>query len=496
MKSSLLTATALSLSLLVIQPAFADDETDALRAEIKALNARLDALEKREQADKKALAAAQAAPVSATAAPSQKPSGSIDKRLAIVERNQEVQKETAAAQAATTPKFDYTPGKGLTITSPDRQYALRLSGYVQADDRTFFDSGAAGTTNTFLIRSARPVVEAKLTDYFDTRFAVDFGKGATTLLDAYGDFHPMPGNNIINLRAGEFKVPVGLERWQSESDVEFVERGQTTNLVPYRDIGVMAHGQLIPDQLEYQLAVVNGAADLQANTGDSDNNKDFAGRIFVHPLTWSGVQWLQGIGFGVGGTYGIHQGTPTSSGLTAGYATFGQRTYFTYKTGVYANGPQWRFNPQAMYYNGSLGILGEYVYNDQEVKVTTHEAKLGNKAWEGIISYVLTGEDASFDGVTPAHNFDPKSNGWGAFELVGRVSELNVDRDAFLSALYSDPTVSARSAFETTLGGTWYFSRAVKLNLDFSRTTFDGGYFGGADHPDEKAVLSRVQFRF
>jgi len=488
MKTSLLTATTLSLTLLAVQPAFADAETDVLRAEVKALEARIDELEKRNHAQQQ-----NAAAPAAVKAPA-----SIDKRLAIVERKQEVDEETQQAKDAVTPKFEYTPGRGLLLTTPDRQYALRMSGYIQADDRSFEDPGSRGTPDTFLIRSARPVIEAKLTDYFDTRFQMDFGRGASTVLDAYGDFHPMPGNQLVNLRAGEFKVPVGLERWQSESDVLFVERGQTTNLVPYRDMGAMLYGQIIPDQLEYQLALVNGAVDLTTNpnTGDTDNDKDVAGRVMVHPLTWSGVEALQGLGVGVGGTYGNHQGNVTTSGLTTGYVTFGQRTFFNYQSGSYANGAQWRLNPQLMYYNGPLGALAEYIFDDQEIKNGTHVARLGNKAWEGIAEWVLTGEDASFDGVTPAHNFDPKAGQWGAFELVGRVSQLNVDHDAFVSSIFANPATSAQSAFETTLGGTWYFSRAVKFNLDFSRTAFDGGYVGGLDHPDEEAVLSRMQFRF
>ena len=289
-----------------------------------------------------------------------------------------------------------------------------------------------------------------MTDYFNARFMMDFGKGQTTLLDAYGDFHPMPGSDLANLRLGEFKAPIGLERWQNESDVLFVERGQTTNLVPYRDVGLMAYGQLIPDQLEYQLAVLNGAADLQANTGvDNDNKKDIAGRIFTHPLMWSGVHALEGIGLGVAGTYGVHQGNTaiaTANGLTAGYVTTGQRTYFSYTTGTVADGPQWRLNPQVMYYNRSFSLLGEYVLNSQEVLRTTHVATLENKAWEGIATYVLTGEDAAFDGVRPAHNFDPKAGEWGAFQLVGRMSELNGRPPGFLKLEFRQPCdILARS---------------------------------------------------
>ena len=490
MKPFLRAATALSLSLFVSQPAFADAETDALRAEIKALNARLDQLEKRTKNNKQD----KVTTTSSTSTLNKVPQN-IDQRLAIVERNQELAKEESIARGATTTKIDFASGKGLTFTSPDKQYALKLSAYVQADNRTFVENNP-GTTNNFLVRSARPILEAKLTDYFDSRIQIDFGRGQTTLLDAYGDFHPVPGNTLANLRIGEFKVPVGLERWESESDVLFVERGQTTNLVPYRDIGVMAYGQLIPDQLEYHVGLVNGAADLQANTTDTDNMKDVVGRVFTRPFTWSGIHALEGIGFGVAGTYGNHKGNTTTSGLSTGYVSFGQRTYYAYKTATFANGTQWRLNPQAMYYNGPFSVLGEYVLNSQEVRNGIHQEALANKAWTGIATYVLTGEDASFDGVTPAHNFDPKTDGWGAFEILGRVSKLTVDKDAFASAFFADPAVSSRSAFETTLGGTWYFSRAVKLNLDLSRTTFDRGAAGGLDHADEKAILSRVQFRF
>jgi len=497
MKYSLPATAAVGLSLLIAQPAFADAETEALKKEVKALEARIAQLEKKEAQDKKnQQAQTQQAPA---ATGNNTGNASIEKRLAIVERKQEVTQEYTNAKDAVTPKFSYTPARGLVLATPDNQYALRVSGYVQADDRSFLNpNNKDGNTDTFLIRSARPVVEAKLTDYFDSRFMVDFGKGSTTLLDAYGDFHPMPGSDLFSLRAGEFKLPIGIERWQSESDVLFVERGQTTNLVPYRDTGIMAHGQLIPDQLEYEAGLTNGAVDLATptNTGDTDNNKDVMGRIFVHPLTWSGIEALSGLGVGIGGTYGKHQGgvAAGASGLTTGYATFGQRTFFTYRATSFANGPQRRINPQLTYYYGPLGIMGEYVADTQEVKNGTHDMNLRNNAWEGVASYVLTGEDASFDGVTPAHNFDPRSNQWGAFELVGRVSQLDVDRNAF--GTYADPSVSARSAFETTLGGTWYFSRAVKFNLDFSRTTFEGGALGNYDHQDERAVLSRVQLRF
>ena len=489
MKFLLRTATALSLTLSLVQPAFADSETEALRAQIKALETRLDQLEKKQkQAPQK---------VAAPAAPAA--TKSVDQRLAIVERNQELAQEDAKTKAATNPKLEIG-SKGIAVTSADSQYSVRMRAYGQFDNRTFFDSGNTGATSAFLTRALRPIMEAKMTDYFNARVMMDFGQsnaGNTRLLDAYGEFHPLPGNDIINLRAGEMKVPVGLERWQAEQEILFTERGMTTNLVPFRDIGVALYGQLIPDQLEYYAGVVNGASDLQVMSTDNDSNKDFAGRIMAHPLTWSGVHALEGLAVGVAGTYGVHQGTTSSPGLTTGYLTTGQRAFFTYTPSagtVFANGNTWRANPQLMYYNGPLGMFGEYVLESQDVAKGTSNRVLRNQAWEGVATYVLTGEDASFDGVKPAHNFDPAKGEWGAFELVSRYSQLNIDKNTFPT--FANISTSAKKAQEAVIGGTWYFNPSVKLNLDYSFDWFDGGRAGGLDREDERVLMTRAQLRF
>lgn len=490
MKRIALMTTALGAGFLtLVSPAFADEETELLKKEVKALSARIAELEKREKSQK-AGAAAELKP----SAGSSKASKSLDQRLAIVERNQELAQDDAKAKAATNPKVEVGNGKGFTVTSADKQYSFGVKAYAQADNRTFFNKKGTGNTSTFLIRTARPILDAKMTDYFNARMMWDFGQGNSRLMDAYTDIHPLPGNNIVNIRLGQQKIPVGIERWESEQDTIAVERGMTTNLVPQRELGGQLYGQIIPDQLEYNLAVVNGASDLQINTGDGDNSKDVAGRIFAYPFRWAGIGAISGLGVGVAGTYGVHQGTTSAQGLTAGYQTPAQRTFFAYRSTTFADGKQWRANPQVLYYNGPFGFIGEYVLNSQEVTRTTTHATLKNDAWMADVSYVLTGEDAAFDGVKPDHNFAPANGEWGAFELVGRYSQLNVDQDAF--TFFADNTVSARKAREYTAGGTWYFNPAVKLNLDYSFTTFSGGATGGLDRPDEKVILARTQFRF
>jgi phosphate-selective porin OprO/OprP len=489
-------AALLFLALLQLRSALAADAQpqDKLEQRLQALEARVEELETR-LAEKDRQLAERAAAVPAAAASTINPASIAAITPAagaqsLTNKNRLEQRVAAVEQAQqTAPKIAVGRGKGLSVTSADGQYALSLRAYAQADNRAFFD-GAAQGTDTFLVRTARPIIEAKLTDYFDARLMWDFGQGNARLLDGYADAHVLPGSDTLSLRMGEFKLPVGLERWQSEQELTFVERGQTTNLVPFRDIGVMAHGKPFGGRLEYELGVTNGATDLQVNTGDTDNAKDGVARILIKPFTSPA---LGGLALGGAATYGEHHGTPAAPGLTAGYLTTGQRTYFTSAAADFANGPDLRINPQLLYYHGSLGVMAEYVRETQDISTGAATATLNNSAWLASANYLLTGEKASFDGIVPREDFNPAAHAWGAFELAARYSALTVDSRTF--PVFASAATQARAAREMTVGGNWYLNPAFKLNLDYTLSSFTGGN-GKADRPDESAVLTRAQFRF
>jgi phosphate-selective porin OprO/OprP len=170
---------------------------------------------------------------------------------------------------------------------------------------------------------------------------------------------------------------------------------------------------------------------------------------------------------------------------------------------VVANGTHWRFSPQGYYYYGPFGLLGEYVISDQGVEntVSLATADLKNTAWEISGGWVLTGEDASYTGVTPRHPFDPGNGGWGAWQLVARYAELNVDSAAF--PVFSNPATSASAAQAWSLGLNWYLNRNIRVNASYSRTTFTGGGTTTAttapnavsSHPED-VFFTRVQLAF
>ena len=122
-------------------------------------------------------------------------------------------------------------------------------------------------------------------------------------------------------------------------------------------------------------------------------------------------------------------------------------------------------------------------------------AELENNAWQATVSWVLTGEDASYRGVAkPSSPFSPGKGGWGAWELVGRYGELDLDDGAF--PLFADPAVAARSAQSWTVGVNWYLNSNLKLVANYLQTRFGGGAAAGADRDGEKAVFTRLQVAF
>ena len=59
--------------------------------------------------------------------------------------------------------------------------------------------------------------------------------------------------------------------------------------------------------------------------------KTSLGRLFLMPFKPSDNEWLNGLGFGIAGTYGNESGDTTSV-----YRTWGQSTWFSYNNGVTA----------------------------------------------------------------------------------------------------------------------------------------------------------------
>src|SRR6185295_8771331 len=243
----------------------------------------------------------------------------LDQKVRVLDRKAEIDKEAEAEKAKTGAQATANAKDGFSLKSNDGAFLLKLRGYVQLDGRFYSDDRARPATDTFILRRVRPILEGTVFGKFDFRIMPDFGAGTTVLQDAYLDARFTPS---FKVRAGKFKVPVGLERLQSGSDILFVERGFPTNLVPNRDLGIQVHGDLATGTVNYQVGVFNGVPDGASADVDSDSGKDVAARLFFQPFV-NGVSAAKNFGFGLAASSGSPSGTVSSPGL-ASYKTPGQ----------------------------------------------------------------------------------------------------------------------------------------------------------------------------
>src|SRR5690606_19300104 len=348
---------------------------------------------------------------------------------------------------------------------------------------------AVANNDTFLWRVLRPTLEGSWGDLVGFRLTPEFAGDGASIVDAWVDLKFSPA---ATLRLGKSTLPVGLERLQSSSALGFVERGLPSEIAPNRDIGVQLQGSVADSKLGYVLGVYNGAVDgRDSPTTNPDNDYEFAGRLFFEP--WKGGDGaLSGLGFGIGASSGDKHGSGNS--FLPRYRTPGQATFFSYLATAAADGEHTRWSPQAYWYTGPAGVLGEYIRSRQDVvdTATGTRASLDHSAWQLTGSWVLTGEKASYRGVKPNHPF-ARDGGWGAFELVARYGELDVGDAAF--PLFASATASASEATAWTLGLNWYLTGNLKLVANYAQADFDGGA-PGADREDEKTFFTRAQFSF
>jgi len=491
-------ATRLAAAALLLLPAATFAQSDGV-PDNAALLKRIEDQEKRIEALERALAReAGSRPGSDTS----KPAAGVGAYAAPVP----LPANAAATAAAAIPAAGGVGSEGFTFTDGLNQ--LRLRGNLAVDGRWYSDKVTPESADTWLLRRARPDIQGTFARIYDFRLMPDFGNGRTIIMDAWVSGH---FQRWLTLQAGKFKAPVGLERQQFEQFNRFLEVGLPSALLPYRDLGLQASGEVLGGSLTYAFGVFDGVTDgnsTEANpspdAGSNDGRKEYEGRLFARPFAGSAITGLRGLGFGIGGTWGNEAGTPAATLLSV-YRTPGQQTFFTFRSGdsaTYADGRRYRLTPQFYYYAGSLGVLGEYARESEEVTrqvdpTLSRSARLSNSAWQLAVSWFLTGERASYNGFVPLSPFESGKPGWGSWELVARWHELRVDEAAFAggAASFADPTAAARAARAIGVGVNWYLNQKVKLLFDYERTRFDGGAKAG-DRPDENALLTRFNLVF
>jgi phosphate-selective porin OprO/OprP len=435
----------------------------------------------------------------------------LDQKIRVIERLNEIAQEDAKAAAAKQGKVNASAGN-LGVVSGDGAFSLRFSGFTQIAGRHFLEIPVTTPNHAhdFGLRRVHTDIRGTAFKNFGWRLHSNFAGNAVALLDVQLDWNLIPE---FNLSAGKFKPPTGLERLLSTPRSPFIEGSFVTALQPNRDLGVQASGSIAKGVLQYQAGLFNGAQDGQDNSGDVDGNKDLYVRLFSQPFV-NGSEALKGFGLGISGSTGKHEGsspagiaTPgrqsinvyTADGTTTRRFTDTTGANFTVTTGTTtgtrSNGNLTRVSPQAYYYYGPFGVIGEYTQTTQTLVRNVNSAEVTNSAWAVTGSWILTGEKNDYRNGPKV----VKSNAWpttwgnfGAVELLVRAHGLTIDDKTFAASAYGPANNQANSIESALSGGValgWYLNNVVKVFASYDHTTFtQAASVTVAERPDEKVL--------
>jgi phosphate-selective porin OprO and OprP len=413
--------------------------------------------------------------------------GSIEERLDRLERPNTVTAPTTGGQSRlASASVTSKSSDGFVLQSAEGDYKMQLGLLLQADGQFALRDSNRQVVNTFSIGRLRPYMRGRFTRRFEFYFAPDLAGGNLVVQDAYIDTVFAPA---FRVRAGKSKTPFGLELLHSDSNLLFFNRALPTSLVPNRDVGIQALGDISGGVVSYMVGVMNGVADGARADVDTNDGKDVSARMTVRPFNNTATP-LRGFGLAMAGSRGRQSGAAAIPSFRTASL---QQLYFSYN-GVTAEGLRRRYSPQVFYYYKAFGAFGEYVRTDTPIRKSGVTTYVAHEGWQVAASYVLTGEPATDApaGVRPRSNFDFDNGHLGAFQLAARYHTLKIHDRAFEFNLAT--AGSSRKAQAWTAGLNWILTGNLKYTFNFERTVFDGDASG--TRKPENAFVFRTQLYF
>lgn len=420
-------------------------------------------------------------------------------------------KDVRTVQSATTVSI---AGGKPTIASGDGAYSATLHGVMQLDAAHYFqDKGlpavlgnARDLNNGTNFRRARLGVDGKFAKNFDYSILLDFGgagtDGAGQLQELFIQYNYAP----FKIRVGAYAPNLGLEDAASTNGSLFPERPSSSEAA--RSLAGADRRIALQAQVVRERWLLSGAV-TGAKAGDGqtfDEQLGYLGRFAALPL--KGQDWL----VHVGANASVVATQAQSAALSGAYNVTlqdrpelrvdGQQLVST--GAVDATGAR-HYGLELAAQKKNLLIQGEYFgykIDRRNPAAGVSDPKFTGWYVEG--GWVLTGEarkynanNFAFDAPAIANPFDPKAGKWGAWELAGRYSVLDLNHHE--NAALAGDRVRGGEQTIWTVGLNWFPNSVTKFSVDYLDVDVDRKDPAGGLLPlsqSYQAVNLRSQFAF
>ncbi|MDA8744403.1 porin [Rubripirellula amarantea] len=383
---------------------------------------------------------------------------------------------------------------------------FKVTGFFQLDTAYFDQSDESIATLGDIqdgtgFRRARIAAAGNLTEQASYLMEFDFAQAQARFVDVWAQINDTP---LGNLRIGRFRQPFGMSELTSVRELTFMERPTTFALAPFRQTGIMLSDTAVDDQITW---AVSGFRTLSDNFGNvyADNGGYGTAERITGLLVDRGDCGLLHVGLdhsflnpGRGQLQYVSQdeifvGQQPNLGPTGlsvlpidGVPPF-------VNSGVFAVDTANLFNVEAATSLGRGLIQSEYRWSNLDLPTGENVTVEGGYVRA---RYVLTGEvipynraAAVFGRIKPDHPLDICKGDWGAWEIAGQLSYLD------LNPLFGKPGVpgKGRELTSSSVALNWYWWANGKCQFEYVHGQLNDLVLGDSH---TNTFASRVQFDF
>jgi phosphate-selective porin OprO and OprP len=464
-------------------------EIAALKRQLLLMEQKLDALQKQTAANTTAAAKANA---------------KADAKVTVTNANAAVPVKTAVAPSGVVVTM---PNNRPTICTADDQNCIAITSRVHFDAGGYnYRPNTAATSPQHLddgvnVRRARIGVVGKFLEDWNYALIYDFGgasdgfastasvggaavgflpggalSGIENAYLSYTGIKPFGGQ--LAIEGGVLDLPYTLDESSSSNDIPFMERaaaGITATNIAAGDFRSAAGARWYTDTLwagAYATGPATGAIHSASSINPPGTTEQFGAVARVAGQIVSGKD------------YSLHIGGDAEWLIQPPHNLIANTQTLTL-----SDRPELRIDPTTLVSTGALpGVSGAQVYSAEAAGTYGPLFFQGEYFWYNVdrnafaplpslrfqggyaeAAYVLTGETrrynpaaASYGGIVPANPFSLTGGGWGAWEIAGRFSTIDLN-----DQLAAANGVAGGRQTIYTLALNWYANRNVRLMFDF-----------------------------
>ncbi len=383
---------------------------------------------------------------------------------------------------------------GLTAKTTDDYFTLTFHNLTQVDYRNFAPTGNVLVDN-FLIPRQRWYVLGNVSPYVRYYTVINRGYNSIDLLDAFIDLNMgVVDKEKFQVRMGRMKTPYTYEYIKvSENDLIAPERSVFVgNLAPNREIGAMAHGQLLDKRFEYAVGLFNGP---RRSFIDTNNSKDVFTFINTKPFLKTNTEALKQLNLGGSFNFGYEdnvtqpQAFRTASDQSTGTsANQVSPTFLQFGNNILEDGLRMQWSGDMVWYYRSFAMMAAYQGGFQNYGVSPAAipspfttsipvdriVKVPYRGFNVTAFYFITGEEIT----RRANLLEPRSefkglggSGTGAVEVYSRFANLTLGDDVFSGGL-ANPGLYTNRINVLDNGANWYLNHYTKLTFDWQYSMY------------------------